>query len=128
MESILTSIKKLLGLDKDYEHFDTDIMIHINSTFMNLTQIGVGPKTGFIIQDKTTTWSDFEADSIKAQAAKSYIYLKVRVIFDPPANSFLIDAMKNQATEIEWRLNVQAEGGLDNVQRAIDKNRYYRSE
>jgi hypothetical protein len=111
MESILTSIKKLLGIEESYEHFDTDIIIHINSALMGLTQIGVGPTGGFSISDKAAEWGDLIGDRIDLESIKSYIYLKVRLIFDPPQTGFLVDAIKNQITELEWRLNIQAEGG-----------------
>lgn len=101
----------MLGINEEYEHFDTDIIIHINTIFMTLTQLGIGPVNGFIIKDKTTVWSDFLGDAIRAEATKSYVYLKVRLLFDPPANSFLVEAIKNQATELEWRLNIQTVGG-----------------
>lgn len=114
MDSILISIKKLLGVDAEYEHFDTDILIHINTVFMNLTQIGVGPTKGFAILGETEVWSDFVGDTIKMEAVKTFVYLKVRLIFDPPANSFLIEAINNQLGEIEWRLQLQAEGGENN--------------
>lgn len=111
-ESILTSVKKLVGIESDYEHFDPDIISHINSTLMTLTQLGVGPAEGFIIEDEESTWGDFLGDAKTIQklvAVKTYIGLKVRLIFDPPSNSFVLDALKRQADELEWRLNVQAE-------------------
>lgn len=109
MESILTSVKKMLGIAEDYDHFDPDIIMHINSVFMTLTQLGVGPSEGFIIEDDSTTWIDFIPDITKLQAVKSFIYLKVRLLFDPPTSSAVIEAMNRQASEFEWRLNVSAE-------------------
>ena len=106
MESILTSIKKMLGITEEYEHFDQDIIIHINSVFMILTQLGVGPSEGFSIKDATATWSDFISDSNKIEGVKSYIYLKVKLLFDPPLSSSTVEAMKSQINELEWRLNV----------------------
>lgn len=106
MESILTSIKKLLGIAEDYEHFDTDIIMHINSTFMILNQLGVGPINGFTITDKNSTWDEFIEDSIKIESVKTYTYLKVRLIFDPPQSSAVIEAINRQINELEWRLNV----------------------
>lgn len=106
MESILTSIKKLLGITEEYEHFDADIIMHINSVFMTLTQVGVGPEEGFIIEDDTAIWSDFIPDPIKLQAVKSYIYLKVKLLFDPPTSSAVTEAYNRQISEFEWRLNV----------------------
>lgn len=109
--SILTSIKKLLGVEEDYTHFDHDITIHINSAFFNLNQLGVGPIVGFRIEDKEAVWTDFVGERLDLESVKSYIYLKTRLVFDPPQTSFLIDAIKNQIQELEWRLNIQAEGG-----------------
>ena len=109
MDSILTSIKKLLGITEEYEHFDTDLIIHINSAFMALTQIGVGPSEGFAIRDADAIWSDFIPDPVKQQAVKTYVYLKVKLIFDPPLSSGAITAMNEQIKEYEWRLNFDAE-------------------
>ena len=109
MESILTSIKKLLGIAADYEQFDTDIIIHINSAFSTLTQLGVGPSGGFAIQDETSTWSDFTADNPKLEFVKTYIYLKVRLVFDPPTTGSVIEAIKQNISEYEWRLMIAAD-------------------
>lgn len=109
MESILTSIKKQLGITEEYEHFDGDIIIHINSVFMILQQLGVGPKEGFSIEGEDALWTDFTPDISKLQAVKSYVYLKVRLLFDPPSNSALIESMNNLIKELEWRLNVAGE-------------------
>lgn len=115
MDSILTSIKKLLGIDESYTHFDTDIVIHINSVFLNLTQIGVGPKEGFSITDKSDTWDDFVMESPKLQAIKSFVYLKVRLLFDPPQNSSMVEAINRQASELEWRLSVEVDQGEEEI-------------
>lgn len=109
MESILTSIKKMLGITEEYEQFDTDLVIHINSVFSILTQLGVGPAEGFFIQDKYAKWSDFTNEEVKIQMVKSYIYLKVKLIFDPPLGSAVMEAMKQQISELEFRLNVAAD-------------------
>lgn len=109
MESVLRSTKKLLGIAEDYEHFDDDIIIHINSVFMTLNQLGIGPKKPAVITSSMDTWEDALGDTVNIQAVKTYIYLKVRMIFDPPTSSFVLDAMNRQASELEWRLNVQAE-------------------
>ena len=108
-ESILTTIKKLLGVPEDYEHFDTDIIIHINSVFMILNQLGVGPSDGFSISDKTAVWSDFVSNNKKFEAIKSYVYMKVRLLFDPPTNSSVMECMNRMINEMEWRLNSEAE-------------------
>ena len=109
MDSILVSIKKLLGIAADYTHFDPDIIMHINSVFSILTQLGVGPPEGFRIEDNTTTWNDFIGDATKIDAVKSYIYLKVGLMFDPPTSSAVLSAKERQISELEWRLNVAAE-------------------
>lgn len=108
MESILISIKKMLGIDEEYTHFDADIIMHINSVLMILTQLGVGPAEGFVIEDDTSAWVDFipEANAAQLHAVKSYIYLKVRLIFDPPLSSAVVESMNRQISEFEWRLNV----------------------
>ena len=108
-ESILTSIKKLLGITEDYTQFDQDIIMHINSVFNILTQIGVGPSTGFSISDKETKWTDYISDLSLIEMVKSYIYLKVRILFDPPTTGILMDAMQKQILELEWRLSVQVD-------------------
>ena len=108
-ESILTSIKKLLGMTADYTHFDTDIIIHINAVFMTLHQLGVGPEEGFKIEDNTTVWEDYIEEDDNLEAVKTYIYLKVKLVFDPPLNSAVMEANKQMIQELEWRLNVQAE-------------------
>lgn len=109
MESILTSIKKLLGIEEEYKHFDADIIIHINSVLMTLTQLGVGPSEGFSIDDETATWSDYLSDNTNLEGVKSYIHLNVKLLFDPPLSSAVIDAMERRIKEFEWRLNVAAE-------------------
>ena len=109
MESILTSIKKLLGITAEYEHFDADIIMHINSVFLNLNQIGVGPEEGFFIEDETAEWVDFTEDFLPYQAVKTYIYLKVKLLFDPPLSSAVIESMNRQIAELEWRLLVAAD-------------------
>ena len=109
MESILTSIKKLLGITEEYDQFDPDIIMHINSVFMILTQLGVGPAEGFSIEDDTAVWTDFIQDVKKLEAVKTYIYLKVKLLFDPPLSSAVIESMNRLINELEWRLNVAAE-------------------
>ena len=108
-ESILTSIKKLLGITEDYDYFDQDIIMHINAAFMVLTRLGIGPSEGFLITDDTDTWSDFIDDSTNLGSIQSYVYMKVRLMFDPPQNSFTVDSMTKLANELEWRLNVAAD-------------------
>ena len=108
-DSILNSIKKLLGIEADYTHFDTDIIIHINTIFMTLNQLGVGPSEGFRIEDSLATWDEYIEDDDNLDAVKTYMYLKVKLIFDPPLNSSVQETMKQSIQECEWRLNVQAE-------------------
>lgn len=111
MESILTSIKKLLGIEKEYEHFDPDIIMHINTVFMDLNQLGVGPSDGFMIEDETSVWTDFVSTEAlaKIEAVKSYMYLRVKLLFDPPASSAVIESMNRQIEKLEWRINWAAE-------------------
>ena len=111
MDSILTSIKKLLGIEESYTHFDQDLVMYINSSLMHLSQIGIGAPEGFVILDKTDTWSDFIGTRKDLEAIKMYVYLKVRLMFDPPQTGYLVDAIKNLLTEIEWRINLQVDGG-----------------
>lgn len=110
-ESILTSTKKVLGLDETYEAFDEDIIMHINSVLGILNQIGIGPAAGFAIEDDEATWGDFIGDDLRLNSVKTYVYLRVRLLFDPPSTSYVIEAMKEQIKELEWRLNVQREEG-----------------
>lgn len=109
MESILTSVKKLLGIDDEYTHFDADIIMHINSVFAVLTQLGVGPSEGFSITDQYATWDDFFQDTPHMEMVKSYMYMKVRLMFDPPTAGSVLSAMERQISELEWRLNFTAE-------------------
>lgn len=109
MESILTSIKKLLGITEEYTHFDADIIMHINSVFLNLKQLGVGPSGGFSIADEIPTWNDFVPEGYDIAAIKSYTYLKVKLLFDPPLSSAVIESYNRLINEYEWRINVEAE-------------------
>ena len=110
MDSILTSIKKLLGIAQECTDFDMDLIIHINSVLMILTQLGVGPEKGFTIKDSRDLWEDFlENDLSKLEAVRTFVYLKVRLIFDPPSNSAVIESINRTISELEWRLNVAAE-------------------
>ena len=109
MDSVLTSIKKLLGITEEYDQFDQDLIIHINAVLMVLTQIGVGPSNGMIINDSSTTWNDILSDTSNIEAVKTYVYLKVKMIFDPPSSSSVEDAMNRSINEYEWRLNINAD-------------------
>ena len=108
-DSILTSTKKVLGIEELYTAFDVDILMHINSVFSTLHQLGIGPVDGFFIEDATPTWTTFLGTDPRLNSVKTYVYLKVRILFDPPGTSYLIDSLRNQAEELEWRLNVVRE-------------------
>ena len=103
--SILTSIKKLLGIAKEDTSFDQDIIMHINTVFAILAQLGVGPANGFSIEDDSAIWEDYLGNATNLELVKSYIYMKVRSIFDPPTSSILADAMNKNISELEWRIN-----------------------
>ena len=103
--SILTSIKKLLGIAEEDTSFDQDIIMHINTVFSILAQLGVGPTNGFSIEDDGSIWSDYLGNSTNLELVKSYIYMKVRSMFDPPTSSILADAMNKNISELEWRIN-----------------------
>lgn len=109
MDSILTSIKKLLGITEEYAHFDVDIIMHINDAFMTLNQLGVGPSNGFSISSDRELWKDFLSDDKNLEAVKTYVFKKVKMAFDPPQSSSVIDAYNRSIQETEWRLNVQVE-------------------
>lgn len=110
-QSILKSTKKILGIADDYTVFDLDIITHINTAFSTLTQLGVGPSEGFMIEDESAVWADFDPvdDDHQYNSVKSYIFLRVRLLFDPPTTSYLIDALDRQLKELEWRLNTHRE-------------------
>jgi hypothetical protein len=108
--SILNSTKKVLGIAEDYTVFDVDVIMHINTALSTLTQLGVGPAEGFTVEDAGDEWEDFvDPDDHQFNAVKSYVYLKVRMLFDPPSTSYLIAAQQKQIEELEWRLNVHRE-------------------
>lgn len=105
-QSILTSTKKVLGLGETYSVFDPDVLMHINAAFSVLNQLGVGPEEGFFIEDESSNWEDLELSSRQLSLVKTYVYLKTRMLFDPPGTSYLIEATNNQIKEYEWRLSV----------------------
>jgi hypothetical protein len=107
-QSILTSVKKILGIAESDTSFDVDVILHTNSVFSILTQVGIGPDDGFMIEDATPTWDAFVTDN-KLNSVKTYVYLRVRLLFDPPNTSFVIESMEKQIEELEWRLNVVRE-------------------
>lgn len=105
-DSILNSVKQLLGISEDNTDFDVNIIIYINSVFMILNQMGVGPDAPFVISDETDTWHDFSDEISTMESVKSYVPLKVKIMFDPPTGSATMDALKYIIAEHEWRLNV----------------------
>ena len=109
MESILTSIKKHLGITEEDTNFDADIIMHINTVFMILNQLGVGPEKCFTIEDDVATWSDFVPRNLNIEMIKSYMFMKVKLMFDPPASSTVMQSMNQAISELEWRLNTDAE-------------------
>lgn len=111
MDSILISIKKLLGIDAYCDQFDTDVLLHINSVFMILNQLGVGPANGFVVTSNTEKWSDFIGDDQTIESVKTYVFLKVKLIFDPPQSSAAIESINRLISELEWRLNVAVDPG-----------------
>lgn len=107
MDSILDSVKKSLGIMPEYTHFDQDIILCINTALMILNQLGVG--NGLIIEDSSATWNDFLSDNTRFEMVKTYVYLRTRMTFDPPSSSVMMDALREQIKEYEWRLNINAE-------------------
>lgn len=109
MDSILTSIKEMVGIEEEVTRFDPDLIVHINSVFADLHQLGVGPKEGFAIEDDIPVWTDFISDIVTMNNVKTYMYLRVKLLFDPPVNSAVINSLQQAADKYEWRLNVAAE-------------------
>ena len=103
-ESILKTIKQLIGCPDDFEQFDLDLIVHINSAFATHTHLGVGPKEGYRITGADNAWSEFEDDAQKLSLIKDYVYIKTRLLFDPPTSGSLMDSLKEQLKEMEWRL------------------------
>lgn len=111
MDSILTSIKKHLGIAEHYDYFDPDIIMDINSVLAELTQIGVGPPEGFRINGKTETWAEFVGTDPRLSMVQSYVQLSVKLLFDPPQSSALADVFNRQIERLEWRLSVAVDPG-----------------
>lgn len=110
MESILTSVKKLLGITPECTNFDSDIIMHINSVFLILNQIGVGPSKGYRITDEFNTWNEFiSEDNPRLEAVKSYMYMKVKLLFDPPSNSSVMESTNRLLSELEWRIYTEVD-------------------
>jgi len=108
-DSILKSVKKNLGIEADDTSFDEDVLTHINSVFATLNQLGLGPTDGFEVTGEDELWSTYLDGNLNRASVRTYMYLKVRIFFDPPTTSFHLEALNKQATELEWRLNVQRE-------------------
>lgn len=113
-DSILTTIKKLLGIEESDTSFDTDVTIFINSALSRLSELGVGPTDGYQITGTSETWSAYLGSTAKPGNIQTYIYYSVRLAFDPPTSSFVLDSMKKQLDKLEWSINVDAEGGITN--------------
>lgn len=109
MESILNSIKKNLGIDSEYRVFDSDIIMHINAVFGTLNQLGVGPVSGFRISDENTLWSDYLTYGEEIDEVKSYMYLRVRLLWDPPDRGGVLSSFKEQIEQLEWRIVVKVD-------------------
>lgn len=126
-ESILIYVKKLLGIQDDYNHFDPDVIYGINAAFGVLTQLGVGPEEGFMISDDSAKWNDFVADKARLSLIKPYVYLKTRLLFDPPSSKALIDSIDKTISEYEYRLYVASDGDnslpnvLDKIEKGLDE-------
>lgn len=105
MDSILTSVKKLIGIDKEDTAFDPDVIMHINSSFLVLSQLGVGPDEGFYINDDTAVWTDFISNNmLLLNYVKTFVYLKAKLVFDPPSSSIAVQSMQEMVREHEWRI------------------------
>lgn len=111
MNSILISVKKGIGMAPEYDAFDADIIMHINSVFPILAQLGVGPKEGFAIEDAADEWSDFIGNNPLLNSVKTYMYAKVKLIFDPPLSSSAIESLNRIISEFEWRMNITVDPG-----------------
>ena len=115
-DSILDTVKKMLGVDLVDDSFDMELIIFINDVFSKLNQLAVGPTTTYVIDDRLDKWTDFLLDRADLNMVRTYMYLQVRITFDPPTNPSLLENMMKRIQEYEWRLNVQAEQALRNVQ------------
>lgn len=109
MDSILLTIRRMLGVEDEYDGFDAELIVHINTAFMSLMQLGVGSSTGFSITDETDVWDDFLSTATDLHAVKTYIYMKVRMVWDPPTVGGVLDSFNRQISELEWRLTLQVD-------------------
>lgn len=122
-DSIFLTVKKMLGIAEEYHAFDLDIIININSVFLTLNQLGVGPVEPYQITGEEETWNDFQGD-VTIPGLQTYVYLKTRLAFDPPTNSFLVDNIQKQIAELEWRMNVQVETPMSKISNRDDISTY----
>ena len=119
MESILNTVKKLIGYDEEVTQFDQDMILYINSVIATLRELGIGPSDGFVVKDASTTWSEYLGETKLLEDAKTYICLKTRLVFDPPSTSFVLDSIKEMIKECEWRLNDVAERRQGEIQNGV---------
>ena len=119
-DSILDNTKKVLGFEADYRAFDLDIMRHINTAFNILESLGVGPNGGYMIEGHENTWDEFTQNDKQLNSVKTYVYIKTRLLFDPPGTSYVINSFNELAKELEWRLQVHSEGGILDTARTND--------
>lgn len=122
MDNILDSIKKLLGINPEYHAFDQDIIMHINTVFVILNQLNIGPSEGFFIEDGSEEWADYITTS-NENAVRTFVYLKVRLMFDPPTSSVLMDSINNTLAELEWRLYLEGENKPNRRTRTKNRKR-----
>lgn len=113
MDSILDSVKKLLGISEEYEQFDQDVIMHVNSVFVVLNQLGIGPSTPFSISSNAETWSDFFGSDVDNAMVRSYVYLRVRMLFDPPTIGSVVEACNKQIDELTWRLMIAGDANAN---------------
>lgn len=127
-DSILMTIRKLVCGDPYADHFDTDLLVHINACFSILNQLGVGPESGFVVTDETQSWSSYVADNRTLNIVKTYVTLKVKKIFDPPLTSSVLEAMDKEISQLEWRLNVAVDSVKPtNVSKPTARRRSYKT-
>lgn len=127
-DSILMTIRKLVCGNPYADHFDTDLLVHINACFSILNQLGVGPESGFVVTDETQSWSSYVADNRTLNMVKTYVTLKVKKIFDPPLTSSVLEAMDKEISQLEWRLNVAVDPVKPtNVSKPTARRRSYKT-
>lgn len=120
-DSILDSVKERIGPSAEYDYYNPDIIMDINTTFMTLKQLGVGPKKGFTITDRSDTWDDFMPEGEMLEMVKTYMYMKVKLLFDPPLSSAVANVMQDQVKEMEWRLNAEVDPGQKDDEPVVEE-------